>query len=310
MDLWVIVLAGGSGRRLASLTRRLYGFSLPKQFAVLDGRSSLLQQTVARLLPLTSPARTVVVVSSRYQALARAQLSRWPEVHVIAQPLDRGTAPGLMLPLAYVLERSPDALVCISPSDHHFRDEPAALRAIEAAVVAAETRSMVLVGARATRPETQYGWIVPQPECGGCAGVLRFVEKPDPETAARLLEQGALWNTFVLVARARALWNRCSRHLPVHASAIHSCRPVAAESTRRALRREYARLPARDFSRDVLQRERDVGVVELVGGGWSDVGTPERALEALGPIRVGLTDATQRRELGPCYQVACELESP
>lgn len=287
MDVWTIVLAAGRGRRLASLTRRLYGFALPKQFAVLDGSSSLLERTVERLLPLASPERTVVVVPKAHESLARAMLSRWPGVHVVAQPLDRGTAPGVMLPLAYVLERSPEAFVCVSPSDHHFRDEPAARRSIEAALIAAETRSMVLVGARPTRAETEYGWIVPGGTCAGCASVLHFVEKPDADSAERLLAQGALWNTFLLVARARSLWDRCCRHLPVHASAIDACHPIGADRTVQALRSEYARLSTRDFSRDVLQGERDLGVVELAGSGWSDLGTPERALAALGPLPAG-----------------------
>ena len=287
VDVWTIVLAAGRGRRLASLTQRLYGFALPKQFAVLDGSSSLLERTVERLLPLTSPERTVVVVPSAHESRARAMLSRWSGVHVVAQPLDRGTAPGVMLPLAYVPERSPAASVCVSPSDHHFRDDGAARRSIEAALVAAETRSMVLVGARPTRPETEYGWIVPGTSCAGCAPVLHFVEKPDANSAGRLFEQGALWNTFLVVARARSLWDRCRRHLPVHASAIDACHPIGTDRTRSTLRNEYARLPTRDFSRDVLQRDRDIGVVELAGSGWSDLGTPERALDALGPLLAG-----------------------
>ena len=42
--LWAVVLAGGRGRRLASLTRELYGEERPKQFAALIGKQSLLQR--------------------------------------------------------------------------------------------------------------------------------------------------------------------------------------------------------------------------------------------------------------------------
>ena len=69
---WIVVLAGGEGKRLHSLTRALYGVDLPKQFAVLAGDRTLLQQTIERALRLTVPERVLVVVSTTREAIARA----------------------------------------------------------------------------------------------------------------------------------------------------------------------------------------------------------------------------------------------
>lgn len=127
--LWTIVLAAGEGARLAPLTERLYGAPLPKQFAVLAGDRSLLQATVDRLMPLVPPSRTVIVVPVAHEALAREQAckrygSAGP-VRIVAQPANRGTGPGVMLPLAHVLALDPGARVIVTPSDHHYRDAEA-----------------------------------------------------------------------------------------------------------------------------------------------------------------------------------------
>ena len=96
-NLWGVVLAGGSGTRLASLTRALYGFDLPKQFACIHGSRSLLQLTLDRISPVVAPSRTVVVVTREFEALAREQLESYPEVDLAVQPANRGTAPGMFV---------------------------------------------------------------------------------------------------------------------------------------------------------------------------------------------------------------------
>lgn len=71
MDLWNIVLAGGDGTRLRPLTRRLHGDDRPKQFAVLRGERSMLQETLFRMSDVVPTDRTVVVVGEGHTALAR-----------------------------------------------------------------------------------------------------------------------------------------------------------------------------------------------------------------------------------------------
>lgn len=278
---WAIVLAAGEGRRLAPLTQRLYGAARPKQFAVLDGERSLLQRTIDRLRPLIAVDRVVVVVPAEYEALARSQLADWPELHVVVQPVGRGTGPGILLPLAYVRERDPDATVCVVPSDHEFEDPGALRSALRRAASLARAAPIVALGARATRAETEYGWMRVGPDAGCGARVLSFVEKPDAGTAARLLREGALWNTFILVGSARSIWERAAARMPQAARAIEACAPVASERSRAALAAAYADMEERNFSKDVLEHERDLAVVEISDAGWCDLGCPKRVREAL-----------------------------
>src|SRR5690606_13253595 len=101
-DLWTIVLAGGEGVRLRRLTRALHGEECPKQFAMIHGSRSLLQWTITRALRWSEPEHIVVVVAAEREAQARHQVAGYGPIDVVAQPSNRGTGPGVLLPLARV----------------------------------------------------------------------------------------------------------------------------------------------------------------------------------------------------------------
>jgi mannose-1-phosphate guanylyltransferase len=194
------------------------------------------------------------------------------------QPRNRGTAAGILLPLLEVLRRDPDATVAVVPSDHFVRDEATLARSLERAFehVAAEPGAVVLLGITPDAPESDYGWIVPAPELAPARRVERFVEKPSPEEARRLLDRGGAWNSFLFVASARILLEQFQRHLPELTSRLGL---AFANGT---LDEAYEDLEPADFSRDVLQASAEVLRLESVPAcGWTDLGTPRRLGECL-----------------------------
>jgi mannose-1-phosphate guanylyltransferase len=277
--LWTIILAGGDGVRLRQLTRALHGEECPKQFAMIHGGRSLLQWTVARAVRWSTPDRIVVVVAAEREAQARRQLEGLGPIEVVAQPSNRGTGPGLLLPMARVMARDPEARVVVLPSDHYVRDEAPFEQSIRLAIAASEDQ-VALVGAVPDHPETQYGWIVTGRALAPRRGriVNHFCEKPPTALAERLLRQGALWNTFIMTGAARHFWALGRQHIPAAVSLFDSYRDV---SDRRILEQIYRYMPVFDFSRDVLQKASGLRVVPLEECGWSDWGTPERVLDSL-----------------------------
>lgn len=277
--LWAVVLAAGEGTRLAPMTRRLYGEPLPKQFATLIGDRSLLQETVERLSALVPAARIVVVVPGGYELLARLQLARWPGLHVVSQPANRGTGPGILLPLAHVLASDPDARVLVVPSDHYVPNAAPLLETVARTAAVADERPLALIGIAAESPETEYGWIRP-----GChlreplRAVEAFVEKPSPERAARLRAEGALWNSFLMVARGHALWDTAAARMPAQARNIVTSLRDGARAT---LERAYATMAPANFSREVLETTPGLAVAAVEGSGWTDWGSPRRVLASL-----------------------------
>lgn len=301
-NVWAIVLAAGEGTRLAPLTRALYGHDLPKQFAALPGERTFLQQTLDRIAPLVPPDRTVVVVSAERQKLARKQLRGYRGLEIVVQPANRGTGPGVLLPLAHVLARDPRARVAVFPSDHHVDQAMPLLDAVRGALDAAEVApaGVALVGAEADRAATDLGWIVPRRDGGDTTPrVSRFVEKPALPAARALLAEGALWNTMIVAGGAAALWHLLRRHMPLQARGMAAYLPrLRGRGAAEALQQVYAEMEPADLSRDVLERAPGLAVVRMRDAGWSDCGTPERLAECLvGKPALGkLLDQLRRRD--------------
>jgi mannose-1-phosphate guanylyltransferase len=254
---------------------------VPKQFCSLDGGPTLLERTLDRAEAVTSPGRIVTVVAAHHRAHWEPLFDeRDPAVarNVIVEPCGRGTAAGLLLPLLTILARDPEAVVVVLPADHCVRRESAVHVSLLEAVarIVGGSAQTVLLGVAPDAPVGDYGWIVPEPAAGRLHRVRRFVEKPAADVAAELYASGALLNTFMLAARARALHALFEQELP---ELVRALGRLAFEAS---IEEVYAGLERNDFSRDLLQHcESELRVQELPPCGWTDVGTPERLAAVL-----------------------------
>jgi mannose-1-phosphate guanylyltransferase len=288
-DSAAIILAGGEGSRLRSLTRRLVGDDRPKQFCPVLGGEILLTQTRRRAAHVATAAATFVVVTRAHQRYYRAALGDAPAGTVVEQPEGRGTAPAIFYALLRQSSVAPARAVVILPSDHFVGDDVAFMARVDAALDTVRERpgTIVLLGVAPDRPETEYGWIEPGELRLARSGsptyrVRRFWEKPPLASATRLMRAGALWNSFVIVAEPRTLASLVGQAMPSLATALA---PVAARIgtpwEAEAARAAYAELTPADFSRDVLERHTDrLAVLPVSGTAWNDLGDPARALAA------------------------------
>lgn len=275
---WVIVLAGGDGRRLEAVARERFGHARPKQFCDF-GAGTLLARTLDRAARITTDERTIVVTTRAHRAFADECLDAYPLVRRAEQPRNLDTTPGILHPLLKVLEADPGARVAILPSDHHVERDWAFASVVREALGSLEEHpdDLLMIGAPAAGVEDGYGWIVPAGGVGPrWGGVATFREKPPLHEIPALAAAGALRNTFVLVARAQTLVSMVAENVPSWHEGLTSARGPAD------VERVYNTLPASNFSHDVLERARErLRVVPLGDVGWDDIGTPERLSRAL-----------------------------
>ena len=278
---WVILLAGGDGTRLCHLTTTKEGVAVPKQFCSLHGGHSLMQESLHRASTIATQRRIVAVVTERHRRWWQPQLWSLPPNNIVEQPTNRGTAFGILLPLLHILERDPTANVVLLPCDHYVDDEAVLAEAIRTALryVRLHDDYPVLLGMEPELPDPELGYIVPGVGSSDrTASVLRFAEKPPRPQALQLIDRGALWNTFIVVSRGRALLHLFDARL---ADLVAETRAVVRRSLRdgdRGLVVDlYQRLPVLDFSKHILQsQEHRLRVLPVPACGWSDLGTPER----------------------------------
>jgi mannose-1-phosphate guanylyltransferase len=286
-DRWAVILAGGDGMRLRSLTWRLMGDERPKQFCPVIGDRTLLEQTWRRTALAVPADRTLVVVTRKHERFYAPILGEFGPRGAVVQPENRGTAAGILYPLLYLASLDPAASVAIFPSDHHFSDEARFMAHVDRAFDALGTfpQRVVLLGIPPDTHEVEYGWI----ECGDALPgvgvpvlhqVTRFWEKPEPALAEMLRDRGCLWNTFVMVARVQTLLGLIRSAAPDLSDAFERVRPtLGTPSEAEVVRSLYARLPPIDFSKEILStRPGLLGLLRVRGVAWSDLGSPERVL--------------------------------
>ncbi|MGO8972613.1 MAG: sugar phosphate nucleotidyltransferase [Steroidobacteraceae bacterium] len=285
-NTWAIVLAGGEGTRLHSLTTTALGVAVPKQFCSLRGGNCLLLDALKRAESVASPAYICTVVSQQHRHWWGPPLSALPTANIIIQPRNCGTANGILLPLLHIVARDPGARIVVLPSDHHVRDEQVLAAALQRAVRELSTRceQILLMGMIPDAEDPDLGYIVPGSCDGAVATIDRFVEKPPVTLARVLVDAGALWNAFILAARARALVQLFIRRFPqlvIGMQAAVARGPFTARLTAAAMD-FYRDLPEVDFSRNILQGAESVlRVLQVPRCGWSDLGTPRRLAATL-----------------------------
>src|ERR1043166_2745818 len=218
---WAVILAGGDGTRLQSMTRRIAGDNRPKQFVPVIGGRTLLNQTRRRVALSIEPERTLIVVTQKHRRFYEPLAHEISPRLLVEQPANKGTAPAILYALLRVAAKSPKAIVALFPSDHFFADDEEFMSYIDVAIDAVEVQpsTVMLLGITPTSPETEYGWIEPQPSILAHAQrsitrVGKFWEKPSLSVATSLMERGCLWNSFVMVGCVDALLKMIRAAMP------------------------------------------------------------------------------------------------
>jgi mannose-1-phosphate guanylyltransferase len=283
--LWGIVLAGGEGRRLQPFIRACFGCDRPKQFCAFLGGRSMLRHTLLRAERMIPPEHLLIILTQPHLSYAQLELYDRPPATVIVQPCNRETGPGVLLPLLHIAQRDPEALVVLLPCDHFIRGEDRFMAAIgqAAAFVSEHPEYPVLLGVEPTGPEIEYGWIEPGEVLGDMPGaaisqIRRFWEKPPLPKAQRLYQQGALWNTMVLVVRAAVLLALFEAHTPALTCAFDPVRQaLGSPSEADVVQQAYATLASVNFSEAILSPTcHRLGVIRVSGIYWSDWGDAAR----------------------------------
>lgn len=288
--LWSIILAGGDGGRIRPFIERWLGSPKPKQYCTFVGSRSMLHHTLDRADRLGAPHQKVTVVSQNHQGYASEALAGQQAGHVILEPDYCGTGPGIFLPLTYVRAWAPSATVVIFPSDHFVFPEDLFLEAVQRATCASHILQdrLLLFGVPPTYPEMDYGWV----NVGGVLGWSRgscvrqvdsFIDQPGHLDALNAMAKGALWNTSVIVAKVEILWKLGWQYLPVMMERFERLgKFIGSTHEGRVLHQLYQKMPALDFSRELLQRVPErMGMIALEDVLWSDWERPDHILDTL-----------------------------
>ncbi len=284
MQLFALIMAGGEGKRFWPLSRK----DRPKQFLNLIGQNSLLRQTFERILPLIPCQNIFVVTVGRYVEETRKHLPELPEQNIIVEPEGKNTAPCIALGALKIGKISPDSTIVVLPADHAIADDQSFREVIKygqgvaGTMLASNDYPIVTLGVKPSRPETGYGYIkestelVDSSERYYAKRILKFIEKPDSETASDLVKEGGYyWNSGIFIWKTKTILREFSRLLPEwHRYFDHILESFEKEQDGVAIQEFYRNVQPGSIDKLILEKSENTVVIPI-DFRWSDVGTWE-----------------------------------
>jgi mannose-1-phosphate guanylyltransferase len=271
-----LIIAGGRGTRFWPLSRA----SRPKPLFSLDGRTTLLGDTIARLQPLIPRERIFVIAAAAQAALfRRAVRESMPARNLILEPDGRGTAVAIAYGAGVIEARLGACTIAVMPADHYVASPAAFRKTLRSALRLAHTHpAIVVIGVPPTHPESGFGYQkIGSAVEGGGFRVERFVEKPAPKIAERMVKSGDyLWNAGMFVMRSEMLAAEIAAHRAPLSAAMRELPALSGAKLARA----YRRLKFDSFDREVIERSRCILGVRA-SFGWHDVGSWNGLWEAM-----------------------------
>ena len=269
----IILLSGGSGKRLWPLSNDIRSKQFIKIFKREDGTYESMVQRVYRQIKQADPEATVTIATSKTQVSAiHNQLG--DGVGISVEPCRRDTFPAIALASAYladVMGVSPEEPVVVCPVDPYVEDDYFAALTGLAEQAAKGESNLVLMGMEPTYPSEKYGYIIPESDAP-LAKVKTFKEKPTAAVAAEYISQGALWNGGVFAYQLRYVLEKA-----------HALMDFTDYDD---LFAKYDTLTKISFDYAVVEKEDKIQV-QRFSGAWKDLGTWNTLTESMGEAVVG-----------------------
>ena len=269
----IVLLSGGSGKRLWPLSNDIRSKQFIKIFKTEDGGYESMLQRVYRQIKQVDPDAKVTIATSKPQVSAiRNQIGE--DVGISAGPCRRDTFPAIALVAAYLRDVtgiSEEEPIVICPVDPYVEEEYFAVIEELGKQAAKAEANLVLMGIKPTYPSEKYGYIIPG-SAEQVSMVSAFKEKPDKKTAQIYIERGALWNGGVFACRLKYLLDKAHELIDFEDYAD--------------LFEKYGELNRISFDYAVVEKEENIQVMRYEGQ-WKDLGTWNTLTEAMGENSVG-----------------------
>lgn len=255
----IILLSGGSGKRLWPISNDVRSKQFIKLFKTEDGEYESMVQRVYRQISTVDPQANIIIATSNTQISSiRNQLGT--NVSISVEPCRRDTSPAILLATAYLYDELHIGLeetVVVCPVDPYVDDSFYEAVAKLDMYVQESVTHLTLMGIEPTIPSDKYGYIIPE-SSGKIANVKEFKEKPSVEVAKEYIKIGALWNAGVFAFKLGYL--------------LDVAHKMVNFTDYKDLFTKYETLEKISFDYAVVEKEPSIQVMRYAGE-WKDVGT-------------------------------------
>lgn len=268
----IVLLSGGSGKRLWPLSNNIRSKQFIKIFKTASGYESMVQR-MYRMITECDRDSTVTIATSKSQ-VSEIHNQLGDKVNISVEPCRRDTFPAIALATAYlhdVIGIKEDEPVVVCPVDPYVEEDYFDMLKALGERAAASDSNLVLMGIEPTYPSEKYGYIIPSSK-ESVSTVSTFKEKPDAETAEKYISRGALWNGGVFAFRLGYVLDIAHQMIDF--------------TDYNDLFAKYSDLKKISFDYAVVEKESNIEVMRF-GGQWKDLGTWNTFTEAMDENTIG-----------------------
>ncbi len=269
----IVLLSGGSGKRLWPLSNDIRSKQFIKIFKLEDGRyESMVQRVYRQIRNVDSGARITVATSKTQVSAIHNQLGDGAGISV--EPCRRDTFPAIVLATAYLHDVQgidPEEGVVVCPVDPYVDESYFAMLKTLGQQAEKGEANLVLMGIEPTYPSEKYGYIIPENK-DIISKVSTFKEKPDIKTAESYIAQGALWNGGVFAYKMSYM--------------LEKAHELIDFTDYQDLFAKYETLTPISFDYAVAEKESRIQVIRY-GGQWKDLGTWNTLTESMEESAIG-----------------------
>lgn len=286
---YAIIMAGGEGSRLWPLSRQ----ARPKQMVQLGSDRTLFQMAIDRLQAVFPPERIFIVTVAKQAEELRVQCPEIPERNFMIEPMPRGTASVVGMAATMLSRVDPQAVMAVLAADHLIQNITYFHLLLNEAYTLAQDGYLVTLGIRPAYPSTGYGYIQRGPHLSGYPflsyHVKKFREKPDEETAHRLVAAGDHdWNSGMFIWRVDRILEEVHRLMPDLSEKLQQIvgtwgTPAMVET----LQSVWPSIKPETIDYGIMEKADRVVVIPAGDLGWNDVGSWESLFEVFVPSAEG-----------------------
>ena len=275
MNIYGVVMAGGSGTRFWPLSRK----EKPKQLLNLSGKDVMLNEAIDRLATITQRDNIFIVTNIKQaKAVESITKERIPKENILSEPDARNTAACIGYAAVEIIKKYGDGVMVITPADHYIKDVPELTRLFNLAISTAEkTNKLITIGITPTYPSTGFGYIQAKAEESEVKQVISFKEKPDEETAKKYIKSGDYsWNSGMFIWKASVILEKYKEFvLDIYDDLKKIQSAIGTDKEQETINKIYPNIRKISIDYAVMEPASHKNEVLVIPGdfGWNDIGS-------------------------------------
>jgi mannose-1-phosphate guanylyltransferase len=264
---YIFVLCGGTGPRLWPLSRK----NNPKQFLSLFDKKSILEQTIKRSQRVVNTQNIYIVSGKNYfDKIIKIAKDFNLTKNIIIEPERKNTALAILYATTRIKQMDPNAIISTLPSDHYIKNIARFKQTLnKAKTIAQLTDTIVTIGIKPTGPNPSYGYISTKEKIDDYYKVSKFIEKPKPEKAQKLIENNAHWNSGIYTFSVKTLISEFEKLQPEYFEIFKNLEKNLDYPKK--IEQIYKQSPNLPIDRAISEKSSKMTMVQATFD-WSDIG--------------------------------------